>query len=245
MNGGHKHQNGDDGAHRDQTRWGQYGREADPSPRSDRQAAVQDILTRISTALPRDLTILMTPMAFLMSANHGRRLFANDSLAASFRRRLRAGTISPGAVAGMAAEGGTARVCRRGGRGRCRCRRVVGAGGRAAPVRPRPRCGCAAGLIQQAWTRLSQAVGAPWDRSARRTGSGSGTRPGHGRRDSRSGRRDRDGGSAVSRSSRHIRRTTRRPSQTHSGLPAGPLMACAASANSSVLRWLSLAASDG
>ena len=42
---------------------------------------------------------------------------------------------------------------------------------------------------------------------------------------------------------RHIRRTTRRPSQTHSGLPAGPLMACAASTNSSVLRWLSLVAS--
>src|SRR5258708_7302261 len=50
---------------------------------------------------------------------------------------------------------------------------------------------------------------------------------------------------AVSRSSRHISTTTRRPSQTHSGFPAGPLMACAASTNSSDLRWLSLAASAG
>ena len=41
------------------------------------------------------------------------------------------------------------------------------------------------------------------------------------------------------------RRTTRRPSQTHSGLPAGPLMAWEASANSSVLRWFSLVASAG
>ena len=47
----------------------------------------------------------------------------------------------------------------------------------------------------------------------------------------------------MSRSSSQISRTMRRPSQTHSGFPAGPLMACAASLNSSVLRWLSLVTS--
>src|SRR5664279_2315505 len=46
---------------------------------------------------------------------------------------------------------------------------------------------------------------------------------------------------AVSRSSRHNRLTTRRPSQTHSGLPAGPTSSCAASAISSMLFWPSLA----
>src|SRR5664279_4706287 len=46
---------------------------------------------------------------------------------------------------------------------------------------------------------------------------------------------------AVSRSSRHSRLTTRRPSQTHSGLPAGPTSRWAASAISSMLFWPSLA----
>ena len=49
----------------------------------------------------------------------------------------------------------------------------------------------------------------------------------------------------MSRSSRHSRLTTRRPSQTHSGLPAGPLSRRAASAISSMLFWPSLAAVGG
>src|SRR5215210_1245325 len=46
-------------------------------------------------------------------------------------------------------------------------------------------------------------------------------------------------------SSRHINPTTRRPSQTHSGLPAGPVTRRVASANSSTWRWASLAGSAG
>src|SRR3954468_1343482 len=46
-------------------------------------------------------------------------------------------------------------------------------------------------------------------------------------------------------SSRHISPTTRRPSQTHSGLPAGPVTKRLASANSSTWRWASLAGSAG
>src|SRR5689334_4285745 len=44
-------------------------------------------------------------------------------------------------------------------------------------------------------------------------------------------------------SSRQSSPTTRRPSQTHSGLPAGPLTTREASANSSICRCASLAAS--
>ena len=50
---------------------------------------------------------------------------------------------------------------------------------------------------------------------------------------------------AVSRSSRHKRFTTRRPSQTHSGLAAGPPRAAAASEKSSILRGPSFEVSAG
>src|SRR5205807_6200779 len=102
--------------------------------------------------------------------------------------------------------------------------------------------GWAPGLIQQTWMRLSRVSATlgsicPPKRVRQRKAAWTWP-PGQPNRSYRSRCRN-----AVSRSSRHIRRTTRRPSQTHSGFPAGPLMAWDASTNSSALRWLSLLAS--
>src|SRR4029079_5176889 len=101
---------------------------------------------------------------------------------------------------------------------------------------------CAAvGLSQQECTRALRLWGifgsilAPWRTRQRKVAWIWG--PGQPNRSYRSRWRK-----AVSRSSRQSRLTTRRPSQTHSGLPAAPVRTWEASAISSIFFWLSLAA---
>src|SRR5215471_846421 len=102
------------------------------------------------------------------------------------------------------------------------CAAAAGAGG-----------GCNDGLIQHAWTRplrLSAALGSIVLACRTRQRNVTWIWPlGQPNRSYRSRWRK-----AVSRSSRQSRLTTRRPSHTHSGLPAGPFRACCASANSSI-----------
>src|SRR5258708_199795 len=111
---------------------------------------------------------------------------------------------------------------------------VAGAGLAAAAA-----WGWAPGLIQQTWMRLSRVSATlgsicPPKRVRQRKAAWTWP-PGQPNRSERSRCRN-----AVSRSSPPNRRTTRRPSQPHSGFRPGPLMAWAAWTNSSALRWLSL-----
>ena len=142
----------------------------------------------------------------------------------------------PAGLFGMAPARRRRPASRRSGAG-CGAACGRGRGGRGR----RGRLRLCAGLIQQAWTRLlsvSATLGSIWPQ----TGSGSGTSPGRGRRGSRTGRE-------IEMAKRGVEIVE--PHQAHH--PAAEpdafrvtgraVMACAASTNSSVLRWLSSVAS--
>jgi hypothetical protein len=123
VSGGHKQQNGDDGAHREGTIRGMHGENANPSPRFDRHGVLK-------ISLPRDLTTGMTRWRFKGATTEITRI----SHRCAGRRNYFVG------AGGVAAGGGVA--------GAAIAAPAVagaGAGGAAAAA-----CGWAPGLIQQA-----------------------------------------------------------------------------------------------
>src|ERR1039458_1659783 len=117
----------------------------------------------------------------------------------------------------------------------------VAAGGWAGAGAAGAGAGASPGLSQQTWTRpfrLSWALGSIGPCRTRQRKEAWICEFGQPKRSERA-----RGRKTVAGSPRHIRLTTRRPSQTHSGLPAGPVSRRAASAISSMLFWPSLALS--